>query len=364
MNNILSSEKVKQICASFKLPLFINEDHIYSIYFEACHFIEKLKDSDFPFALAKINHFDLLQYCIGEYSYLFVGKQKEEIDKEFANEQFVLSLASLCADKYISLTNFVTARKRYTSEYLPVISSLNVYLNLMLNILGRYERNNPSSSLITDLLIKSISLAKDISNQLVHGYETEAFALWRTLHECECTLVVLNRYGNKIIDAYLKHMKYGMAYDKLISSKEETDQIFVAIKQEMKDHDLKSKDMKKFIEYGWLYYVSDLPETFKLNFRDGLEVVAGLSTYKTLYTKSSEIIHSTPMLIYSNDEHFYHITLLCLYESFFRLEEIFASLFLRNISPEQSEAYQLLRKTYYKQLQNIYRVEVKYFIAH
>ena len=51
-------------------------------------------------------------------------------------------------------------------------------------------------------------------------------------------------------------------------------------------------------------------ETFKLNFRDGLERLAGLSNYAKRYEISSEILHSTPLLIYSNKEYFYYMTLL------------------------------------------------------
>ena len=38
---------------------------------------------------------------------------------------------------------------------------------------------------------------------LNNGYETEAFSTWRTLHENECILTVLVRYGNPAIKSYL-----------------------------------------------------------------------------------------------------------------------------------------------------------------
>jgi len=72
---------------------------------------------------------------------------------------------------------------------------------------------------------------------------------------------------------------------------------------------------------------------------------------------SSEIIHSTPMLIYSNRDYFYYITLLSLYESFFRLEKIFVSLFSKEVSPEQMKRYEAMRSVYYSQLVNIHKRE-------
>ena len=57
----------------------------------------------------------------------------------------------------------------------------------------------------------------------------------------------------------------------------------------MKEHNLKSKDMKKYIEYGYLFGVPNitLNEDFKLNFRDGVERVAGLSQYSKMYETAS-----------------------------------------------------------------------------
>ena len=49
--------------------------------------------------------------------------------------------------------------------------------------------------------------------------------------------------------------------------------------------------MKKYIEYGWLYAIKDVDkiENFKLNFRNGLEVVAGLDSYSYDYEMSLRI---------------------------------------------------------------------------
>ena len=131
----------------------------------------------------------------------------------------------------------------------------------------------------------------------------------------------------------------------------------------MKQYGLKSKDIKKYIEYGWLYSIPGVKEDpdFKLNFRDGLEKYAGLSSYSTRYESSSEIIHSTPILIYSNKEYYYFISLLSLYESFFRLEKVFVSLFAKQVSEEQMKQYLEIRKLYYAQLVNIHKRESMQF---
>ena len=248
------------------------------------------------------------------------------------------------------------------NKYIPPVSSLNLYLNFMLNILSTYQKNDPKQTLITDLLIKSVSISRCILQLIIDGYETEAFSSWRTLHECECTLILLDKYGEPLINNYLKHMNYGLAFNNAIKDKAKQDEIFYAMKDEMRCYELKSKDIRKYIEYGWLYQIVEKgDETFKLNFRDGLEKLAGLSQYAKRYEISSEIIHSTPLLIYSNKEYFYYMTLLSLYESFFRLERVFISLFSKRVSEEQMKQYSEMRKVYYSQLVVIHKRELEYF---
>ena len=88
-------------------------------------------------------------------------------------------------------------------------------------------------------------------------------------------------------------MRYGLAHKGAFEDKEEETRVIQQIKDEMQPLNLKSKDMKKYIEYGWMTAIEDSKniENFKLNFRDGLEALAGLHNYSKLYMTSSEILH-------------------------------------------------------------------------
>ena len=235
----------------------------------------------------------------------------------------------------------------------------------MLNILNSYKKENPTETLIADLLFKSLSIMKCSMDLVVDGYETEAFSSWRTLHECECTLILLDKYGDNVINRYLKHMEFGIAFRDSIPNKDHQNEIFNHMKEEMRQYGLKSKDIKKYIEYGWLYGIENVDKdpSFKLNFRDGMERLAGLEAYNHRYEMSSEIIHCTPMLIYSNRVYFHFISSLSLFESFFRLEKVFVSLFINRVSPQAIEGYRNMRNVYYAQLVNIHKREVAEFNA-
>ena len=362
MANIFSKEQARRIINEIPIPIKLDADYIYDVYEMANGAIENLANENAQIEVNETNQFDLLLYCVGEYYYSVFQLDEEGLNKFKANEDYPSSMASVAADKYLSLSIFNHVEKKLANRFLPPASSLNMYINFMLNIVKGYQKNDPQSTLISDLLMKSLTISRCILENLLNGYETEAFSSWRTLHECECTLILLDKHGEPLINNYLKHMNYGFAFNDSFKDKEKQTEVFNAMKEEMRSRDLKSKDIRKYIEYGWLYpIVPEDDETFKLNFRDGLEKLAGLGGYAKRYEISSEIIHSTPLLIYSNKEYFYYMTLLSLYESFFRLEKVFVSLFAKRVSQEQMDKYMQMRNVYYSQLIIIHKKELDRF---
>ena len=362
IKNIWSKEQVTNYLKGIQVNVELDPDYIYDVYEMANEFIGIVDQENVQIEVKEINQFELLLYCVGEYYYSISHLNEIELARFKANEEYPSSMASVAADKYLSLSIFNHVEKKLGNRFLPPASSLNIYLNFMLNIVKGYKKNDPQSSLISDLLMKSLTISRCILENLLSGYETEAFSSWRTLHECECTLILLDKYGAPLINKYLRHMNFGLAFNDTIPDKEQQDKIFYEMKEEMRGYGLKSKDIRKYIEYGWLYLIADKDDaSFKLNFRDGLEKLAGLEMYSKRYELSSEIIHSTPLLIYSNKEYFYYMTLLSLYESFFRLEKVFVSLFSKRVSEVQMKQYEEMRKVYYSQLVIIHKREMETF---
>ena len=362
IKNIWTKEQVARYLKGIQVTVELDPDYIYDVYEMANEFIGIVDQENVQIEVKEINQFELLLYCVGEYYYSVSHLNEVELARFKANEEYPSSMASVAADKYLSLSIFNHVEKKLGNRFVPPASSLNIYLNFMLNIVKGYKKNDPQSSLISDLLMKSLTISRCILENLLNGYETEAFSSWRTLHECECTLILLDKYGAPLINKYLRHMNFGLAFNDTIPDKEQQDKIFYEMKEEMREYGLKSKDIRKYIEYGWLYLIADKDDpNFKLNFRDGLEKLAGLEMYAKRYEISSEIIHSTPLLIYSNKEYFYYMTLLSLYESFFRLERVFISLFSKRVSEMQMKQYEEMRKVYYSQLVIIHKRELETF---
>lgn len=356
---VISFEQFQDIYKALGVKESLDSQFLYDVYQNAMEGAKSIDEANLLGRVVPVNPIALILYIVNEHGYYLDIHPDAAQEAVIKDEKYMQMIVSIALDKYYTNEHLSYKSKTILSRFSPGISTLNTYLNFVLGVLGRYSRNQPNETLIVDIMSKGFSMARAISDLLVSGFETEAFSTWRTLHEAECILLVLTKYGKPLIDKYLLHMNYAMAFRGLAGDKEKTDAIFTQIKGEMRTFDLKSKDMKRFIEYGWLLKVSalDKAEPVKLNFRDGLEKTAGLKRYAPIYEMSSEIAHSSPLLIYSRREYFMHLALVNVYESFFRLEKIFAEIYVRSISEAEKQRFLLMRKIYYGQLVSLHAQE-------
>jgi hypothetical protein len=342
-----------------------DEAFLYQCFLDAMDSSSSLKDQSPLIAHMPINPIQLTLYLLYEHQFYLDthGERKlEDIEKDEGYEQFLISVV---LDKYFTNEHLSYRSGSFATRFTPEISTVNLYLNFILGMLSRYKQGDPKETLVVDILQKGFSMAKCIVDLLTNGFETEAFSTWRTLHENECILQVIVKYGQPVIDEYLKHLRFALAFRGALATKEETDKTFEEIKAGMREVDLKSKDMKRYIEYGWLLGVPNVMqmEGFKFNFRDGVERCANLRDYAKVYEMSSEIAHSSPLLIYSRKNYFYLITMLNLYESFFRLEKIFSTIYLSTVPENDQKQYVAMRKLYFSELLACYDLEKKRFAS-
>ncbi len=351
---IYDKENFLKILKAVKCPDGLDLDFLYDIYSKVSETINGVISNTEGYRFNAINPITVILYLIHEYTFFISGFTKEQIESINKDEGYIQTLTSTCADKYLTNEQLSYNSKAYLNKFNPFISTITLYLNFALRSLDSLKNLDTSSLLVCDMLKKAFTMAKCIINLLIDGFETEAFSTWRTLHENESILICLIKYN--IFQDYLRHVKYALAYRKQIKSVEQTDKIFEEIKENMKKHELKSKDMKKYIEYGYLFSIPNikLNEDFKLNFRDGVEKLAGLERYSKIYEMSSEISHSSPLLLFSNKEYYYLMTVSNLYESFFRLEAIFDQLYKKAAGEAAIKNYEALKDRYLRQIQIAY----------
>ena len=359
----IDKESFLKLLAAWNVPAAFNADFLYDTYLYAMEGVGSISEESSFVAGLGLNQAQVILYILNEHAFYLSTHPNEKQEDIIAKEEYQGFLASVALDKYFTNEHLAYRMGSLTSRFSPNMSTLDLYLNFILGMLSRYRHGDPKETLIVDIMSKGFQVCKCVASLIEGGYETEAFSTWRTLHENECILTILVKHGVPAMERYLRHIRYGIAFRGGLGSKEETDKVFEEIKGTMKEIGLKSKDMKRFIEYGWLLGVKDVMnmEGFKFNFRDGVQRVAGLSAYSKVYEMSSEVAHSSPILIYSRKNYFFSVVMLNLYESFFRLEKVFTSLYMSTVSQQERERYVRMRQLYYWELIAAYEKEKQGF---
>lgn len=296
----------------------------------------------------------ILDYVIQEFVYGMEGEKDDLIYQKIKDPIFNKNLVAMLSDKIYFNEIHSYHSVSLLSHQSPVISTMELNINFILERIEYIRKKTSNSNILLDMFTKAFLMFKSVNYQLSSGFETEGFSTWRTIHELECVIKVI--YDNpNIVPFYKRHMYYNSAFRDEFTDKDEQQRAIDELKMHMKEHNLKSKDMKKYIEYGWLYSIEDIEvkiPTFKLNFRNGLEMAAGLGEYSTDYEMSSEVAHSSPLLVYSNKSFFCAITIVRCYESFLRLEKLFFEV-LKEYKEIDSSSYESMRNLYLEFSKNI-----------
>lgn len=328
--------------------------------------------------------FDLINYSYGDWWFAIRDIPNPERKRELSEDSALIdSIASQVSLKFNILVRGVRQGKLKISSlspYSPINTCLKSLLVFLINLNTPLAKNDPQQSLVEDLFDRVLRKAHGTLKMLSMGLGNDAYASWRTLHEAECILSLLVKDGEPLSRVYVQHIIYNNAFRGSIDDKEKVDEIFAQLKREMKERGLKSKDMKKYIEYGWLYsssayrrlerdsvlfgkYAVPVPakegeETlyrlgrgpakgdpdygefqerkgviadwgydhlrdFKLNFRDGVENLAGLTRYSDWYETASEVTHSSAVFFYANDQFFFDLSTVALYQLSLRVTNMY-----------------------------------------
>lgn len=304
------------------------------------------------------SNYELLNYIVGTYDHLIKthGYTKTREILEIPERLDIIS--SYIVEFYMNTEELEYHNEDEFLKYSPIAASLNGALNVCLRATADFPREDKHLNAVVDMMRKGFVLSKCILNLLTGGFTTEAFSTWRTLFEMSAILKILVENGPEVTDVYLRHMDYAMAYRGVHFSKEQIDEIFVEIKDKMSELNLKSKDMKRFIEYGWIHRLPDYgtrqPE-YRFNFREGIERAAGFEEKHVYFELASELAHSSPILIYSNKKYFRNLSLKSLFDSAITFMQLFLKVFRLHQSKEAFDAFVNLHRHYVEELQRVYQ---------
>ena len=214
---------------------------------------------------------------------------------------------------YIVINEHLNVEKRSnTSEYSPEIAAYNMACSFSLFVLGSFKGEDRRMNGMNNLFKKSMVTIKSVINLLAAGNSCDAVILWRHLHELECVLIVLGTKGEDLFFRYVQHMEY---FD--MESSPRAEQLQQRLSEECKAFGVKERNA--FVNYGWLLHIPEFREgmgkEYRLNFKDGLQKIAGQSARHAAYASASKILHPSAWVVAIRDDKFYKFTVFELFRS-------------------------------------------------
>ena len=237
----------------------------------------------------------------------------EELTKKLESDEKYREMLVRDVAVYIVINEHLNVEKiSNTSEYSPEIAAYNMACSYSLYILGSFKGTDRRMNGINNLFKKAMVTIKSVIHLLAAGNSCDAVILWRHLHELECVLIVLCTKGEDLFFRYVKHMEY---FD--MEGNPRAEELQQRLSEECKAFGVKERNA--FINYGWLEYVDGFREGFgkeyRLNFKDGLQKIAGLSARHAAYASASKILHPSAWVVAIRDDKFYKFTVFELFRS-------------------------------------------------
>ena len=197
MNEILNKEQFAKFINAVAPTANLRIDYLFEVYENVHEGLISISDNKEAGVSFEVNRTEVIFYLLGEYFYATRGLDDKALEEFLNKKEFQVTMANVVADKYLSLSIYNHIEEKLTNKFYPPISSLELYVNLMHKIVNNYPLKDGTNMIVVDLLNKTLSIARCILKLLCDGYETEAFAMWRTVHECECILILLDKYMEK-----------------------------------------------------------------------------------------------------------------------------------------------------------------------
>jgi len=290
------------------------------------------------------------------YYHLFYTRRLSEYDraKLTKDEKYKQKLAYEVGMTIVSRINDIK-HKSETSELSPEIVACREICDAILYIVASKSKKDVKSVAgVLEIYASIASTAKSILALLSKGMNREAFVLWRNLHEQECIIRIMTRFGDDAILPYMNHSFFADAENLQVQS--EIDRIMSNIKEDFK----KGVGRRDFINYGWLINVPEFDKgydegKYKFSFTNGLQQFAYDMSYfsseeqrgKTLkrsrdfYSYASKFTHPTFHATRLAKEDAFRPCIVCLYLSIAPIAFLFGKLAEANkfFPDEKFESY-------------------------
>lgn len=294
---------------------------------------EKLTKNGINPALYGLPAPDIVKYICG-YHYAFTCHMSDAKRIATSNDiGYRESLAASVTESIFVLENIKTSAVRIINEYNPVYCRFNILLDYLLNvgIKARMQIKERTSLAVMKLFETAFLKLKGIMTLVAKGLEKEAIVVWRSLHELECVISVLCKYGKSVIEEFETFDRFSNTETMDEKTRADFDAKTTAFGINLKN----ANEVDHFENYGWMGAVPELTLTkWNLNFRY-LEDLAGLSEKYKEYQVACDASHMNAKILKWNKRRVLDFVVKrCFNSNLFLLSKYTAFLSENGIAPE------------------------------
>lgn len=233
---------------------------------------------------------DIVKYICGHHFAQTVRLSEAERAAIITDENYRRTLIISVTEAIFILENIKTSAIRIVNEYNPVYCRFNMLLDFLIGLEMKYREVSDDKSFrsVVKLFETAFLKLKGILTLVSRGLEKEGVIVWRSLHELECVISVLCKYGKNVVEKF-------DTFDRFSNKREDMDEETAALYDEkiaaFGINVKNNNEVDHFENYGWLGAIPELTLTkWNLNFRY-LEELAGLADKYKEYQVACDASH-------------------------------------------------------------------------
>ncbi len=250
----------------------------------------RLIDAKLNPALNSASAPDIVKYICGYHYARTLRLDEKTRESLMFDERYRRELIYDVTDELFVLENINTSAVRIVNRHNPVYCKFNILLDFLIGI--EIHNRNASDERQFKSVLKLFETAflklKGILTLITQGLEKEGVIVWRSLHELECVISVLCKYGKDVVTEF-------DAFDRFDRKREDMDEATAALFDEKTAafgiNVKNNNEVDHFANYGWLGAIPGLTlNKWNLNFRY-LEELAGLADKYREYQVACDASH-------------------------------------------------------------------------
>ncbi len=272
---------------------------------------------------------DTLKYVyFYHYAYTHTLSDEDRARKE-ADVAYIRRMAQDIVKQYIFAEHIDFKSKPVVTRYSPIVNRYKMYCNFLVRNLTGLRNTDIRTVTCASLIVKALMQMKCIFSLLSEGLETEAVTVWRSLYELECVVDILISHDESIATEFRDFEKCSALWE--LTAEGEVNDEEDWLKQKMQERNIDERLKTPFMRFGWLMALPEyVARGGKLNFKNGLQLLAGNLERYPGYKTACLVSHPTALTATFSKEYLCNFTVFRTDECLLKLRTALTQLLKEN----------------------------------